>query len=339
MKLGRMLGIVKFTVGLLLMLAISFPAMAGSGLYKCVDNNKHVYYQDKLCQEMASENLSFTLAKAFNEGDQHAFFWKATNGKGVLYLFGSLHFGAQSFYPLPQIVNDAFNRSDVLVVESDIHNLSGNKAMESKLSGKGRYTDKNRLEGHVKPATWDRTVESANKQELNDELLSSAKPWLAALMLDAKAMKREGYTAEQGIDNFYTEQAKDKKPVIQLENEENQINLLDQLPDQEQEQILLNTLQVLNRSPEYHKSIVSAWKKGDAEGMDLIVRQNFDAIKPDSKLFNALFTDRNERIANRLADLSNDGRFYFVLVGSDYLGGEKGVLKFLGKKGFIVTQP
>ena len=335
MRLG-VFGFAKIAVGFLLTLSISFPVVAD--LYKCVDIKNRTFYQDMPCQDMTLEKLPFNLTKTPGEGDERAFFWKATNGKGVLYLLGSLHFGAQSLYPLPQMVNDAFNRSDVLVVEVDINNLS-TKELAGGLSGKGRYADKGRLEDHIKRITWNKTVELANKLELNDELLSPVKPWLAALMLNAQALKREGYNAEQGIDNFYTQQAQGKKPVMQLESEDDQINLMDQLSDLEQEQILINTLQELNRSPENHKGIIDAWKKGDAEAMDLIVRQNVDTGKLGSKLFNIFFVDRNERMANRLMDLSNDGRSYFVVVGSGHLCGEKGILKLLEQKGFAVTQP
>ena len=135
-------GLVKFAIGCLLTLAISLPAVAG--LYKCVDRHNKTFYQDMPCQEMTSEKLPYTLAKSPSEGDERAFFWKATNGKGVLYLLGSLHFGAQSLYPLPQMVNNAFNNSDVLVVEADINNLSS-KEMAGGLPGKCRYADKSKL--------------------------------------------------------------------------------------------------------------------------------------------------------------------------------------------------
>ena len=329
-------GLVKFAIGCLLTLAISLPAVAG--LYKCVDRHNKTFYQDMPCQEMTSEKLPYTLAKSPSEGDERAFFWKATNGKGVLYLLGSLHFGAQSLYPLPQMVNNAFNNSDVLVVEADINNLSS-KEMAGGLPGKGRYADKSKLEDHIKRITWNKTLELANKLELNDELLASAKPWLAALMLNAQSLKREGYNAEQGIDNFFTQQASNKKPVMELESEQDQINLFDQLSDLEQEQLLLHTLKELNHGPEYHKGVFEAWKKGDVEAMDLIVRQSFDTGQLSSKLFNIFFLERNERMANRLIDLSNDGRTYFVVVGSGHLSGEKGILKLLEQKGFAITQP
>ena len=44
-----------------------------------------------------------------------------------LYLFGSLHYGDETFYPLPDAVLQAHRDSDVLAVELDIDALDGKK--------------------------------------------------------------------------------------------------------------------------------------------------------------------------------------------------------------------
>jgi uncharacterized protein YbaP (TraB family) len=157
--------------------------------------------------------------------------------------------------------------------------------------------------------------------------------------LTALAYHQEGYNADWDIDKSIIRQAQGKKTVMELENLQDQINLLDQFSDQDQEQILLHALQESSRGHEYHQGIVDAWKRGDAEAMDLIVRQSFDPGQSGSKLFQALILDRNERMANKLMDLANDGRIYFVVVGAGHLGGAKGIIKLLEQKGFAITQP
>ena len=332
----NLLELAKIALALLSIFALSGQVMAG--VYKCLDRQNRTYYQDSPCQEMMAAKLPNGLGKTSDADESRAFFWKAAKGKATLYLLGSLHFGTQSLLPLPQLVNDAFNRSDVLVVEADINNLSS-KEIADGLSGKGRYTDNSKLEEHIKRITMDKTLDMANKLELSDESLTTAKPWFAALMLNAQALKREGYNPALGIDKSLIQQAQDKKTVMELESVEDQINLFDQFSDQEQEQMLLHTLHELGRSAEYHKSIVDAWKQGDAEAMDLLVRQSFDSGQLGSKLFQLFYLDRNERMTNRLVDLLNDGRSYFVVVGSGHLCGAKGILKLLEQKGYTVTQP
>src|SRR5271157_2480757 len=45
--------------------------------------------------------------------------WKATSATTTVFLAGSLHFGSEDMYPLPQEMEGAFQESSVLVVEDD----------------------------------------------------------------------------------------------------------------------------------------------------------------------------------------------------------------------------
>jgi hypothetical protein len=49
----------------------------------------------------------------------------------------------------------------------------------------------------------------------------------------------------------------------------------------------------------------------------------------------ALITDRNKRMANRIADFAGK-QPVFIAVGALHLPGEKGVIELLRKKGFLV---
>jgi len=58
-----------------------------------------------------------------------------------------------------------------------------------------------------------------------------------------------------------------------------------------------------------------------------------------TKLFKALFTDRNIAMANKIDELLVDGRTYFVVVGAAHLAGEQGILKLLETKSYKISQP
>ena len=326
----------KIVISGLLATAVAAPVWAD--LHKCVDKQNRTYYQDKPCQEMSSAKLSGSLSRMGAKEEAKAFFWKATDQKGTLYLLGSMHFGGQSPFTLPQMVNDAFKASDVLVVEADIETLS-EKELANGLQGKGRYADNTKLEDHVKPITWKKTLELGNQLGINEEALLPLKPWLAALILTTKSLNKQGYTVETGVDKSLIAQAQGKKPVVELENTEAEIDLIDRFSDQEQEQMLLHALQKLSRGGENQKNGIDAWKDGDAEAMELVVRQSFDSGQLGSKLYKVFLPDRNERMANRLADLAKDGRTYFIIVGADHFGGQSGILKSLEDKGYDIAQP
>ncbi len=106
----------------LMLLLITLPN-AEAGVYKCTDANNRVFYQDKACQELNAEKLPTHLSQLAEKNDRRYFLWKAAAGKGTAYLLGSLHFGAQDMYPLPEGITDAFAAAEVLVVEANLRNL------------------------------------------------------------------------------------------------------------------------------------------------------------------------------------------------------------------------
>ncbi len=319
------------------LLTLGFFLPTEAAVHKCTDKNGRTYYQDKACQDLIAERLTGGLAKISSD-EERAFLWKAVGEKGTLYLLGSLHLGTQSLYPLPQAVMDAFSASDVVVVEVDLRDDS-EKELTDALKGRGHYADKGNLEEHVKPVTWNKTVEMAKKLGINEEVLRPLKPWLAALILAAESQKQAGFSADFGVDHTFIKESQGKKPVMEMENLEEQVQMLEALPDLEQEQMLLQTLRDLGRAADLYKNITDAWKHGDAEAMDLVVRQGFGSGQTSDKLFKDFYSDPNERMVNRLKEMAGDGRTYFVVVGAGHLGGENGMLKLLVDKGFKITQP
>src|SRR5260370_16176173 len=54
---------------------------------------------------------------------KRSMFWKVSSGEHVAYLLGSIHFGSKDMYPLPKEIEDAFDRSAVLLVGADLNHL------------------------------------------------------------------------------------------------------------------------------------------------------------------------------------------------------------------------
>lgn len=311
---------------------------AEAGVYKCTDAMNRVFYQDKACQELNTEKLPTHLSQMGEKDDRRSFLWKATSGKGTAYLLGSLHFGAQDMYPLPERITDAFAAANVLVVEANLRNLGPDEAAK-KLTAKGLYTDGSTLEEHVKPATWRKLTEIAKGLGVNEDALRPQKPWAAALTLTGKALAQGGFAEDLGVDQAFIKEAGGKKPILELETVDEQLKLFDQFSAQEQEQMLLQTLQDIARSPGIFKDIQSAWKKGDLEAIDVITRQRFDGAPLSTKLFQTLFTDRNTAMANQIDEMLADGRVYFIVIGAAHLAGEQGIIKLLEDKGYRISQP
>lgn len=326
------------TIWSLLLAWLVLLQAAQAGVFKCTDEHQRVFYQDRPCQDLKTARLPSHLSQLEGQTQERYFLWKAVSDKGTVYLMGSLHFGAANMYPLPALVMEAFNSSDVLVVEANPYGQEIGEA-SLKLTQSGIYTDGSNLESHVKPATWQKLTAVAKGLGLSEEALRRQKPWLAILSLSKLLYKQAGLTPELGLDHSFIKEAGSRKPILELESVDQQIKLFESLSTQEQEQMLIQALGDFQRGPELIKSMVDAWKKGDDEAMDLIVRQSFGTDPLSGKLFKLLFADRNAAMANKLEELMADGRTYFMVVGAGHLGGEQGILNLLKQKGFKISQP
>lgn len=322
------------------LLALAFLSPAQAGLYKCADKNGRTYYQDKPCQDLITTRLPSWLTTISGREEERAFLWKAAGERGTLYLLGSPRYGVQSFYPLPQMVMDAFGNSQSVVVEADIWGLS-DKEREGLLRLQGRYTSKDdSLEDHVKPVTWAKAADMAKKLGIHEEVLRQFKPWRAALMLSAESWKQAGYTADLSVAQTFLKESQARKPAVEIGDKEDQVKEMEALSDREQEQLLLQTLQDMGRAPDVYKNIADAWKKGDVETMDQIARQSYDfGSDVSAKLFKIFYEDTNEKIVNKLREMAADDKTLFVVLSAGRMGGDKGVLKLLQDRKFTVTQP
>jgi uncharacterized protein YbaP (TraB family) len=162
---------------------------------------------------------------------------------------------------------------------------------------------------------------------------------MAALTLTSLALKNAGYDQSLGIDQVFIKENGSNKPILELESVEQQARLFDAFTPQEQEQMLLQTLREIGRGQELFKQILEAWKTGDADAMDIVVRHGFDAGATGSKLFKVLFADRNTAMTSKIDELLGDGRTYFIVIGAGHLSGEQGILRQLEQKGYTVSQP
>jgi len=316
-----------------------FCSGAQAGIHKCLNEQNKVFYQDKPCQDLTTANLPSHLVQP-GEPNRQQFLWKATSlsSKGEAYLLGSLHFGTKEMYPLPPKITDAFNVSDVLVVEADLQSAQANDAVKKALA-EALYPEGVSLEENVKPGTWRKLLAVAQKLGIPEARLRQQKPWLAALTITIQSLAKSGFDPAMGIDKAFVKDAGAKKPILQLESAEAQLKLLQALNGLEQEQWLIQALLDADKGPALFQEVADAWQKGDAEAMDMIVRRSFDTSPTSVKLFQLFFSERNASMAKKIEEMTTDGRRYFFVIGAGHLGGEQGIVKLLEAKGFRVEQP
>lgn len=321
---------------ILFSLAIT-PATALSGVYKCLDQNNKVFYQDKPCKELTSAGLPPALARLAPAASRQHLLWKAVSGDQSFYLLASLPYGTADMYPLPESVMDAFTGSNVLVIANEFD--VGEAASKSPAAtAKGHYADGSTLQTHVKPATWEKALELAKTLNIKEDALSSQKPWMAALSLKSAALKQAGLDEKLSVDKTFVSAASTLKPIVEIDSLDQQVKFYDELPDAEQEQVLLRALTEADPKNDHFKSLAESWKKGDSNALETRLIRAPDSLPKADRLLEQKANDRNAALADKIAEMAADRKVYFFVVDAKHLLGSQGIIERLRGKGFSFSQ-
>lgn len=146
------------------------------------------------------------------------------------------------------------------------------------------------------------------------------------------------YNPQEQLDTYFQTQATQKgKRVDGLETPDFQFNLLyNGISLQRQAQLLMCTLNNIDKEVESLKRLTDAYMKQDLETMLKINEERkgnqCDALPAEE---NALIYDRNKTWVQKLAAIMKAAHT-FVAVGALHLPGDKGLLNLLKKQGYTV---
>lgn len=313
------------------------PTSVCAALYRCLDANEKVVYQDRPCQEMTSTRLSPALARMAPAENRQHLFWKLTSDKSTIYLLGSLGFGSDTLYPLPETITDAFAKSQVLVVAPELLNTPRAEA-DSQAGAANKPATPTPLSAQIKRPVLERLEALASTVGIPEESFLNDKPWQAALTLHERAVKLAGFDSSLTFEKSFIKSAGTAKPIIELDPLDKQIAAIDGLPAVEQEALLVVSLNAADNQAESLKAYAETWKNGDASTAAQATQRAFDSVPNGKNLFERLFIARNEALFNQLLEMAGDGRSYFVIVNAARLSGNRGLLGLFEAKGYTSNQ-
>lgn len=274
-------------------------------------------------------------SQAMAQAQTKALLWEIKSGKQSGFILGSIHVAKPEFYPLPQQVEKAYKQAGHLAVEAD----ASNEAAIAKIRPLMLYGDGDKLENHLKPATWEKFKSLAG--EAGASQFQTLKPMTAATVISIAALREFGYSSEQGIDlHFIARAKKDHKPMSELESIEFQGNLLSKMSDEDGDAMLLQTLDNIGNGEAVRQinAMVAAWKGGDAPALTKLLEEMGNQDSGSQKLMKLLFDDRNDGMAQKIATLVKSGKRPFVVIGAGHMTSGNNILTILEKQGFTVRQ-
>ena len=282
--------------------------------------------------------LFFVSATGYAENDK-AFIWQVNSDGATVYLMGSIHFADKSFYPLRKEIEDAFEKSDALVVELDINNVDHN-AYNRLLVEKGIYKDGSTIKDVISEKTWLQLEQRLEKLNISYDDVKSYKPGILVLTLAAMQVMQMGFDPELGIDAYFLNKAVSDlstKKIIELETLDQQVNLF--LNVANGELLLKESLHSLDDSELMMADMVRYWKSGDKKKMNKLLFEDVQNAYPAfSEIYDSLIYKRNDQMVLKIDQMLKQQGNYFVVVGSGHLIGEKGIVNVLRKNGYEVER-
>ncbi|MBL9116092.1 MAG: TraB/GumN family protein [Verrucomicrobiaceae bacterium] len=259
--------------------------------------------------------------------------WRVESPTNHIYLCGTIHLLRSADYPLAASYEEAYKDSQRLMFELPPGSGTG---LASIMTEAARTTDGKTLFDMVDAETAKAFRGWAEKRGINADGLSPFKPWFAAITIAAAEYQAAGAEANRGVDTFFEQKAaRDGKPGSGLETVKSQIDLFANLTNEQQAELLKQTLAEVEKLGDMFDEMVTSWKKGD---VDSLTKMLFDEAEKHPELMEVFIHKRNQAWIPALeAALAGKERI-MVLVGSGHLGGEGGVVKLLEKKGYKVNQ-
>jgi uncharacterized protein len=269
--------------------------------------------------------------------DKKSFLWEVKSASNTVYLFGTIHVGKKSFYPLPEAVEKALASSKKIVVEADISKTDG-LADISKLI---MYEAPDTLERKIPSALFARLKTQLTKFKIPVDGVKPMKPFMIGALLSVNEFTRLGYDMNFGVDAYLIASAnKQMKPILELESQLGQIELLTNMQPLLQETFLENALTALEAGTiaAQMSGVVEAWQTGDAKLMQDVVAAGNKNAKRTSEFDEILLYNRHPAMLKKVEGFLLEDQPHFVAVGSLHLLGPKGLVELLAAKGYKIKQ-
>ncbi len=269
-------------------------------------------------------------------------FWRLDpDGGATLHLLGSIHFGPRrQGWTLPARIEDAFARSEVLVVEVDDRNID--QAQMQAIEMRHGYAPPGKTLADLVPASTLHDLEAhmAVRSQGIDALMPF-RPWMVwrALMLDT--MDWLGFSPESGVDELFLQRAGERE-VIALETVDSQLAHFGRLSPELDALFLRDALDHIEGEARNIWDSAEAWYDGDESKTIERMNAPVDEAGELAVLREELLFGRNRAMSKRLAELVRDparaGQEVFVVVGVAHFVGERNIRELLAQDGLHIEQ-
>jgi uncharacterized protein YbaP (TraB family) len=225
-------------------------------------------------------------------------------------------------------LKNAISQARTVYFELDMDNMEEMMSMMKY----ARMNNGLKISDLVSPEEYIRLEEyfSKNRSILPFSMMSRFKPYFITAIISEGMMEcRQKSSIEQMI---MSEAREHDKEVLGLESIEFQASIFDSIPYEKQAKDLVSYIDSIDKFKEITLEMTEMYRRQDINNMDSLMEKSDPGMM---QYMDLLLYDRNKRWAEQIPQLAKDNPTLFA-VGAGHLGGEKGVISLLRKKGYVV---
>lgn len=251
------------------------------------------------------------------------------------YLFGTIHMIPKDDYFLPSGLEEAFEKTDDVVFEIDMDDMSDIGSLMGLLTNL-MMKDGMTLNELLTKEEYKEVSSYFENMGLPMFLLNKVKPMflsmLAEVNMDPASMQSDQIISYE--QELYQKAQQTKKVVGGLETMKYQMSLFDSIPYKDQAAMLLEAVRGTSLESDMFDETVALYKAQNIEAMVQMVGESQAA--EDSNFENILLHNRNQNWIPVMTKMMATGPVFFA-VGAGHLAGESGVIRLLKKQGYKLT--
>jgi uncharacterized protein YbaP (TraB family) len=234
--------------------------------------------------------LLLMLCATAAHADHPVSMWEVDGGNNRVFLLGSVHLLRAADHPIPPVIYGAYEEAETLVMEMDMDDVDMIEA-QALITELGLIQGGGTLRDLMGPGAWSEAQELAGRADIPLAMLTSSKPWLAAITVEQLILTRIGFDPSYGIESHMADRAAaDRKEILGLETVRQQLEFLDNMSLDSQRALLLQSLEESVDLEAIMDELVSAWRHGDVEFLE---HNMLKEIQEHAELYDTIVVERN----------------------------------------------
>jgi hypothetical protein len=306
-------------------MAICWVALAGLG-----------YGQTKKPAVVKTMGAKPATAKPKTPGKtavQNTLLWEIS-GNGLQkpsYLFGTMHILCDKDAAVSPNLKKAIKEVGVIYFELDMDDMN-------ELMGAMKYlrmNDGKKLSDLLTKEEYDRVDKyfKDHKMPMSLSFMNRFKPYFVSSLIGEQVMTCDNEKKNGMEQQIMAESKQYEKEIRGLETSEFQAGLFDSIPYDKQAKDLVAYIDSIDNYKQVTLEMVDVYRKQDLQKMDALVQKSDPGME---QYMDLLLFGRNRRWVANMPNIMGPRSTLFA-VGAGHLGGEKGVINLLKKKGYTLT--